>query len=81
MLGDWDTARIGGVDYQAVFNRETSQLVGGVDRPNTLTMRTADAEAAGVVVETDVVIAGVTWQVRGISKEDDGQVTVLDLVR
>lgn len=81
MLADWDTARIAGVEYKGVFNREVHQLQGGVDRVPTFTMATADAEAAGVVIETNVVIDDVTWQVRDIAKEDDGRSTVLVLAR
>ena len=62
----------------APLRADDSSLYGGVGYGAALL---EDAEAAGVVVETDAVIDDVTWQVRGIDKQDDGRVTVLALAR
>jgi hypothetical protein len=78
MLGDWDTAIIGGRAYQGVFNHEAFNL-GDVERIPSFTMRTADVTAANVVRDTKLKVGDDTWVVRDLQRNDDGNVTTLIL--
>lgn len=79
-LTDFSNAvTIGGTAYKGILNTEVHGLDGGVERIPTLTMRYADVQTAGVALESDVVVDGVTYQVRDIQRQDDGRVAVLVL--
>lgn len=81
MLTDFsNTVTIGGTAYKGILETEEHTLEFGIERVHVLWMRKADVTAASVVFQSDVVVDGVTYQVRDIQTLDDGKLAKLVLV-
>lgn len=80
MLTDFsNTVTIGGTAYKGVFEPHDLTL-SDIERVATLLMRYADLQTAGVARNSDIVVDGVTYQVRDIKRMDDGRLAQLILV-